>query len=43
MPRRLLAKWREILSHKATPDDPALTAMGPRAVAATTAMLRDLQ
>jgi len=43
MPRRLLAKWRDILADNAKVDDPALTAMGPRAVAATTAMARDLK
>ena len=43
MPRRLLAKWRAILAHTATPDDADLTAMGPRAVAATTTMLHELE
>jgi hypothetical protein len=33
--RRLHAKWRDILLGTAKPDDPAITAMGPRALAAT--------
>lgn len=33
--RRLHAKWRDILLGKAKPDDPAIVAMGPRAVRAT--------
>jgi len=35
MARRLHAKWRDIIVGKAKPDDPAIVAMGPRAVAAT--------
>jgi hypothetical protein len=38
MARKLHAKWREILLGKTTPDDPAITALGPRAVAATKAL-----
>lgn len=33
--RRLHAKWREIILGQAKPDDPAIAAMGPRAVRAT--------
>ena len=33
--RRLHAKWREILVGKLKPDDPSITVLGPRAVAAT--------
>jgi hypothetical protein len=35
LPRRLHAKWRDILLGKAKPDDPAIAAMGQRAVRAT--------
>lgn len=40
--RRLHAKWREIILGKAKPDDPEITAMGPRAVAATKDLLTAL-
>lgn len=36
--RRLHAKWRAIILGTAKPDDPEITAMGPRAVAATKAL-----
>ncbi len=36
--RRLHEKWREILLGKTTPDDPAIAALGPTAVAATKAL-----
>ncbi|HEY5947267.1 MAG TPA: hypothetical protein VIV40_17305 [Kofleriaceae bacterium] len=39
--RRLHAKWREILLGKSTPDDPAIAALGPRAVAATKALFTE--
>ncbi|NVB79883.1 MAG: hypothetical protein HOV81_15915, partial [Kofleriaceae bacterium] len=35
MPRRLHAKWREILTGRTTPDDPAIAAMGLPAIIAT--------
>lgn len=38
MPRKLHAKWREILSGKGTPDDLDVAALGPQAVAATQAL-----
>jgi hypothetical protein len=41
MPRRLHAKWRDILLGKATPDDPAIAALGPRAVATTKALFHE--
>ncbi|HSD87958.1 MAG TPA: hypothetical protein VLB44_10610 [Kofleriaceae bacterium] len=37
-PRKLHAKWRAILMGKATPDDPDIAALGPKAVAATRAV-----
>lgn len=33
--RRLHEKWREVILGKLAPDDPSITALGPRAVAAT--------
>jgi hypothetical protein len=39
--RRLHAKWREILLGKTTPDDPAIAALGPKAVAATKAVFTE--
>jgi hypothetical protein len=33
--RRLHAKWRDVILGKLKPDDPSITALGPRAVAAT--------
>jgi len=41
MPRRLHAKWRDILAGKATPDDPSIVALGPRAVATTKALFKE--
>jgi hypothetical protein len=41
MPRRLHAKWRDILLGKATPDDPGIVALGPRAVATTKALFTE--
>lgn len=41
--RRLHAKWRDILLGKTTPDDPAIAAMGPRAVAATKALFTEVK
>jgi hypothetical protein len=35
MPRRLHAKWREILTGRTTPDDPAIAEMGLSAIIAT--------
>jgi hypothetical protein len=35
MPRRLHAIWRDIILGKKKPDDPAIAALGPRAVTAT--------
>jgi hypothetical protein len=42
MPRKLHALWREIFLGKRKPDDPAIAALGPRAVDATTEMLKEL-
>ena len=36
--RRLHAKWREVVLGKLKPDDPSITALGPRAVRATRAL-----
>jgi hypothetical protein len=41
-PRRLHALWRELLAGKRKPDDPAIAALGPAAVAATTELLANL-
>lgn len=42
MPRKLHALWRDIFLGKKKPDDPAIAALGPRAVAATNEMVKDL-
>jgi len=42
MPRKLHALWREIFAGTKKPDDPAIAALGPRAVAATQEMLKEL-
>jgi len=39
--RRLHAKWREVLLGKLKPDDPSITALGPRAVAATRELFKE--
>jgi hypothetical protein len=41
MPRRLHAKWRDILLGKLTPDDPSIAALGPRAIATTKALFSE--
>jgi len=43
MPRRLHALWTEIFLGTKKPDDPAITSLGPDAVAATTDMLKELR
>jgi hypothetical protein len=43
MPRKLHALWRDIFAGKRKPDDPAIAALGPRAVAATADMLKELR
>ena len=42
MPRKLHALWTEIFLGKRKPDDPAIAALGPRAVAATSEMAKEL-
>ena len=42
MPRKLHALWREIFLGTKKPDDPAIAALGPRAVAATNEMIKEL-
>lgn len=42
MPRQLHALWREIFEGKKKADDPAIAALGPRAVEATKEMLKEL-
>jgi hypothetical protein len=42
MPRQLHALWRDIFAGKRKADDPAIAALGPAAVAATTETLKEL-
>ena len=42
MPRKLHALWREIFAGTKKPDDPAIAALGPRAVAATAELMKEL-
>ena len=42
MPRKLHALWRDVFAGKRKADDPAITALGPRAVAATNEMMKEL-
>ena len=42
MPRKLHALWTEIFLGKKQPNDPAITALGPAAVAATNDMVKEL-
>ena len=43
MPRKLHALWTEIFLGKRKPDDPAISALGPAAVAATNDMIKELR
>ena len=43
MPRKLHALWTEIFLGKKQPNDPAITALGPAAVAATNDMVKELR
>lgn len=43
MPRKLHALWTEIFLGKRKPDDAAITALGPEAVAATNEMIKELR
>ncbi len=43
MPRKLHALWTEIFLGKRKPDDPAITALGSDAVAATSEMIKELR
>ena len=43
LPRKLHALWTEIFLGKRKPDDPAITALGSDAVAATSEMLKELK
>ena len=43
MPRKLHALWTEIFLGKRKPDDSAITALGPAAVAATNDMIKELR
>jgi hypothetical protein len=42
MPRKLHALWRDVFAGKKKPDDPAIIALGPRAVDATNEMVKEL-